>query len=776
MKIRKKGKGIVTKKVATATIAVFIGVGVFPINSITTLATTNTMALQQNNNTESGQDYDSVFRIQNQDILSFSNNAGAYNNSPLSNMFDGNTSTHWETNKPNTSTFKNNVVVKFKEEVTIDRVYYYSRVKGAANKGFPTKFSIYSSLEDEGENFTLVYSGTSTVTSEKLEIRFNNEAKFKRLKFVFDESYQNWSAASELQFYKPDYLANKANNLFTDGTMTEVKSGVTLAEVNSMLEEAKIHPDKNLMEKIQMAKYILEGGNLRQEVFSIEQRGNGVYHARNILKTSSYGTNLLPTGRAALAGEEIKVYVDGEAGKPLPQITFSQQVGHWNAWQRTYNLKQGENIFIVPKIYSENWSHKVIAGGAIYLVNPYTEAAQGEAPRIRIEGGHKYPIFYDGEDVNQFKKELQEYKVKLTEESNKYVDIVELVNDYAIINSNMKSAEVALLNSNQTAQGSLDFHAERLSKYFKYAGISEEGEINHIRNGARANLRLMQPWAFAYASGDHTGFQQESANTLFAGKLYGWAIAHELGHHFDVKDGFIGEVTNNMWANYNIVDLQNGPDRVEGSYDTIFTRHASDNYATLTQNTSINTLSVWWQLHLLDTNYWAKYQAAYREGIAGNMGLNKNERMALVSSYAIGFDVTEHFERHKFINEASAVKVRNAIKELNIPEAAENIKPWYMWTKATKDRVSKFEQNYKPEITSIEKKDGKVEIKMNIDESAKNALLGYEVIQDGKVIGFTRTNTFKTVENVEAGEHSYKVRAFDLRLNVSQYSETKVIN
>jgi len=39
------------------------------------------------------------------------------------------------------------------------------------------------------------------------------------------------------------------------------------------------------------------------------------------------------------------------------------------------------------------------------------------------------------------------------------------------------------------------------------AGVSETGnDIKHIRNHTRANLRLMQPWAFAYAANDHTGF------------------------------------------------------------------------------------------------------------------------------------------------------------------------------------------------------------------------------------------------------------------------------
>lgn len=766
----KKGK---YKKTTAAALAVMFGVSVVPFVDISTaLASTNFVVTESEMEEMDRPSYDSVFQIPAEKIKSYMNNAGAYPNSPLSKMFDGDTTTHWETNKPNTSTFKNHVIVTFTEEVTLGSIVYYPRVQGAANKGFPTNYSIYASTKESGDDFTLVKEDSATIASDALKIKFDKETNFKRLKFVFDEAHQNWVAASELKFYKPDVLADRADALFTDGTMSELTKNVDLDEINQMLEQSKTHPNVYLTERLQIAKDILEGKNIAQEVFTVEQRGDGVFHARNILKTSSYGTNLLPTGIAALAGEQIKVYVEVEEGKPLPKITFSQQVGHWNNWQRTYNLKQGENVFTVPKIYSETWTHKVIAGGAIYIVNPYTPEQQGKAPRIRIEGGHNYPLFHDGDNVEVFIQELREYQEKLTAEPNKYVDIVELVNDYAIVNSNMTSALLFLNSPESTPQKTLDFHKERLGKFFAYAGISEQGDdIKHKRNGARANLRLMQPWAFAYAAGDHTGFQQGSANTLFGGSIYGWAEAHEIGHHFDIKGGFIGEVTNNMWANYNRM-LQNETDRIADSYASIFTNQASDEYMDLTY--SINDLGIWWQLHLLDENYWPNYQKAFRDGIAENMGLTKNERMAVVSSYALGMDITEHFKRNKFLDEVSVEKVKNALKTLEIPEAAENIKPWYMWTKATKDRESQFDQAYQPEIVSVTRKEGKVEIKVSIDAAAQDALLGYEVLQDGKVLGFTNTNTFISTINDDKETHTYQVRAFDLRSNATEYSEEVV--
>ena len=741
-----------------------------------TTSTIKSLSNEPKKSEDTNLSYDDIYRISNKKIKSYSNNGGEYPHSPLSNMFDNNTATHWETGTKNTSSFKNEFTVTFTEKLKIGSLVYTPRVTGSANKGFPKKYTIYSSTEETGEdNFTKIISGTAIVASGELKINFNKEIEAKRIKFVFDEASEEWAAASELAFYKIDKLSNNVENLFTDNTFSQVQSGITLNDVNKMLEEVNNHPNKSLLiEKLKLAKSILDKSyNPLDRVFEVEQRGDGVNHARNVLLTSSYGTNLLPTGIAALAGETIKVYVEVDDGAPLPQISFTQQMGHWKNWIHTFNLKEGENTFIVPTIYDETWTNKVIPGGAIYIVNPYTKEQQGNAPKIRIEGGHAYPLFEDGEDPVAFENELKEYKEKLEKNPKKYVDIVELVNDWTIINSNMASAEATFLSDGDfNAQKTLDFHKERLTAFFEYAGIYENSsDIKHSRNGARANLRLMQPWAFAYAAANHTGFQQICADNLFAGKSYSWAEAHEIGHHFDVKGGTIGEVTNNMWANYNSVDLQGESDRMASAYPILFTTVASDDYETLATPNNINALTIFWQLHLLDKDYWKNYQIAYREGVASDMGLSEYERMSVISSYVLGIDITEHFIRHKFITGNSIDKVKSALKKLKIETPPENIKPWYLSTKATLDRESKFTKEYTPEIISLSQANGKIVLTLDIDKEADDALLGYEVWEDGKIIGFTDTNTFSTIYDDDGKEHTYKVRAYDLRLNQSKFSE-----
>lgn len=708
--------------------------------------------------------YDKMFRILPEHIVSITNNGGKYGSSNLQYFIDGNTTTHWETGKANNDKFKNEVIFTFDKSVKLGSLVYYPRVNGAANKGFPTSYSIYSSDSESGDNFKLVAKGKASVASGGTQMTFD-PAEFKRLKFVFDTAKQNWAAGSEMAFYTPDTLPDKVDQLFTDGTMSALNPEFQdLAVLEGLLADAKEHPNKQLLEKVQMAMDIRQGtADYASQIFEVEQRGNMNKHSTAVLNTGGYSSNILPTGLTSRPGDTIKVYVDVDDGAPLPSIVFTQQIGKFSEWERSYALKEGENILKTPMIYKEGWAKtKVIPGGAIYLSNPYTSGEQGAAPRVRIVGGQTYPLFRDGDNVDNFLTELQAYQAKLKESPDTTVDIVEIYSDWFILNGNMNAAKV-YLSGEKNPQDIVTFHNTRQQQLLAFAGIDDRSEL-HSRNNARANIRLMQPFGSGYAAGGHVGSQQGSINNFFKG-VTGWLYSHEIGHQLDTRGGFIAEVTNNMWANHIAVDVQGEYDRV--SYDKIFKNQASDNYKELVK--SSNELAMWWQLHLLNENYWPNYESAYREKLLADSDLTKNERMAVVSCYALGMDVIEHFERYKFVERNDRIDA--ALKELNIPAAPENIKPWYLWTKATLDRSSAFTQDYLPTITSVVRSKDSVKITMSMDSSASQALLGYEVIEDGKIIGFTSGNTYTGTFTDDGKEHAYTVRAYDLRMNQTAVSE-----
>ncbi len=110
-------------------------------------------------------------------------------------------------------------------------------------------------------------------------------------------------------------------------------------------------------------------------------------------------------GKYVTAGEKIVVYVDADPNGKLPQLCFGQVGKGKGDWRRWVNLTPGRNEITVP----EN-----INPSAIYLVNQATSKEQAFAPRVRVEGGTKFPTYYHGEtNPKEFRKELEEFAKKV---------------------------------------------------------------------------------------------------------------------------------------------------------------------------------------------------------------------------------------------------------------------------------------------------------------------------------------------------------------------------
>ncbi|MGV3218099.1 NPCBM/NEW2 domain-containing protein [Clostridium baratii] len=227
------------------------------VETKSTKATISKFELLNNSNIGS---YDKVFKMDNSNIESITNNGGNYFDSTLDKSLDGNFNTHWETGNPNNSEFTNEVVFKLKKETTLNRIVYAARQSSAKGKGFAKELEIYGSLTDDGDDFRLVCSGEyAGSTGDTVEIKFDN-TKFKRIKFKFTKANENWASASEFMFYKEDKVSDKMKNLFTDATMSKVSAEFNSVEkINALDEEAKSHPlYSDFKEYIENAKLIVE--------------------------------------------------------------------------------------------------------------------------------------------------------------------------------------------------------------------------------------------------------------------------------------------------------------------------------------------------------------------------------------------------------------------------------------------------------------------------------------------------------------------------------------
>ena len=227
------------------------------VETKSTKATISKFELLNNSNIGS---YDKVFKMDNSNIESITNNGGNYFDSTLDKSLDGNFNTHWETGRQNNSEFTNEVVFKLKEETTLNRIVYAARQSSAKGKGFAKELEIYGSLTDDGDDFRLVCSGEyAGSTGDTVEIKFDN-TRFKRIKFKFTKANENWASASEFMFYKEDKLSDKMKNLFTDATMSKVSAEFnSLEKLNALDEEVKGHPlYSDFKEYIENAKLIVE--------------------------------------------------------------------------------------------------------------------------------------------------------------------------------------------------------------------------------------------------------------------------------------------------------------------------------------------------------------------------------------------------------------------------------------------------------------------------------------------------------------------------------------
>ncbi len=207
--------------------------------------------------------YNEKFRVLRNEIKSISNNGGQYSSSSIDKAIDGNVSTHWETGKANTSTFKNEVIFEFNDIETIDRIAYATRQDGAKGKGFPNEFEIYASISGNDDDFKLVSIGAHSTNGNMMEFKFDT-VNAKKIKFVFKEANQGWASASEFWFYREDNLLDKLTNVFTNQNMNELNEEFnTIEKLEAFEAEAKTHPLYNdFKQYIDNAKLILEGNNV----------------------------------------------------------------------------------------------------------------------------------------------------------------------------------------------------------------------------------------------------------------------------------------------------------------------------------------------------------------------------------------------------------------------------------------------------------------------------------------------------------------------------------
>ncbi|MFF3101878.1 NPCBM/NEW2 domain-containing protein [Viridibacillus arvi] len=726
----------------------------------------------------SNEEYSKLFRMDIENIKSIRNNAGQYLSQVIGNAADGNLDTYWETNRSNSNDFTNEVEVEFKKSVELNRIMYGARKSD--RKGFAEEFEIYASQTSKGDTYQLVTTGKHNMVEGLVEAKFD-ATKFKRVKFKFKKSNQNWATLSELAFYTEDVIEDKVNSIFTDGTMSKVVPEFnSVDKINALENEAKAHPLYSILkERLDLAKSIVKGEvQVKGTIVEAEQRGDMVKHANQNLKFG-FGNNLQPTGFAAQPGDKITVYVDADATGPLPKLSIAQQEGSFANWRRDVVLVPGKNEITVPQVNKDSWyKNDVTPGGSIYINNPYTEGQQAKAPKIRFEGAEKIPFATKNTNVEEFKSFLKEYKKKMDEDIAKHpkvedrevLDIFEFVSDHIVWTGTATGAYKTYIEQGYSPLETIESYNTHMEEIFRYYGLDASDE-SHDPKLIRDNVRLAQPFGYMYAYTDHIGVQGDvMANHLIPFEVRGpsWGLTHEIGHRMDVNARLYGETTNNMLPQYMSGYYGKLDNRIPYEAN-IYKNVIKENLKDYNDQGLFEKLGVYWQLEMYSPGYWGKLNKLYRERDVKLTDGESSKQQYLVefSSEVLKLDLSEHFARHGFVvNEETRQKTAKYKK----PK-----KSWYL-----NDSVVGYEG------TGIEDKNASVKISITsnasnksktlsfkMDNKYKNDFLGYEIYRDGELVGFTSTDQFVDQKLDMDKNYTYKIIGYDKKLNSLKPVEVK---
>lgn len=715
------------------------------------------------------EEYNTTFKMPNTNISSITNNGAGYKGSPLKNAIDGDLNTHWETGKPNSATFKNEIIFNLNEKITLDRIVYYGRKSGATNKGFPKSFKIYASKTDSDNTFEFVADGKSAVSSKGRQIQFT-PTEFIRIKFVFEEAHNDWAAAGEFAFYKQDEFIDMIDDLFTDATQTKLNDAYNSKEAFAKIEALwNVHPEKEVYEKsIQTAKQLIENPNLSDElqkkIYTLEQNGSATHDAWTVKKQPYQLSDFLPSGLYYSPGETFELNVDIAEGDTRPAIVFDGC--------KTVSLKRGSNIITIPNNVKPN---------AVYFKNLATPNQQQYAPRISVrKGGKPYPLFVSGSDENEYLTFLKEYKAEMDKQNvnGKTIipNIAGFVTRHVMSAAHANQAYDLYVKKKFSPQQGADGWEEMLIFDYKLLGYSEDATNAKHKTPTTRILARVDDKGGMWAGGGQIGLG--SGSLALGAENLGWGAYHEVGHVIEMNALKFGEMTNNIFSMANQERVGEAI-RVEtdGNLNNIASLYTSgkimgNNYGTRpdaqVKTTQWSSHLLLWQLRIafgMDF-YTDVFTAGRNDNWKG--GKSASDNWAYYGSNVTGYDLGAYLHRVGFnVSEAT----RTYTSQFKTVDMAIQ----YGDKSARTYKGNGFVTGYKSKIASINRTDKGVVISIDA-EDCKDDVLGFEIYRNDTLLGYTNKNSYTDNTYGDAANAEYKIVAYDRNLKPAKISDSVRIN
>ena len=704
--------------------------------------------------------YDEKYKISTDNFKSVTNNGGNYGQSVLSKLYDDDKTTHWETGKPNSESFKNEVTFTFKEIQEIEKIIMSSR-KDAGQKGFPLEYEIYGSLNENSNEYKLISKGSAkNVTSEDTEIVIP-KTKFKKLKFRFVKAYNDMAGLADMSFYKEDTVTRKVNSLFKDKLYTNLSEEYNnIDKINSLEKEINNHPLKeDYIPIINLAKDIVNGNTIEEgQIITLSQRGDE-NKKRNETRQRFAGGNLDLTGKYVMPDEEFEVYVDADKDGLIPQVVLAQVGEVDGASNHRRTLKIGRNIIKAPS------GTKPFA---IYLSNRALPEEQSYAPRVRVSGENlnEYPIYIHG------KTNIDEYIEQV--KNHKGANMTDVMGDRFLISGKNSEAKIAYVDRGKTPLDTVKGFEKVIDTFDKLSGY-DENDPNPIHRPSKALYHYKGTNASGlFASNEYIHYDGSTARDLFSGNLGGWGILHEFGHQMENVDMMLGEVTNNL---YSIAGQKAFFGKVQRDFtgnqkniDKYFTFEGTKGFAGFGDEYEFK-LGLFERLLVITqiTNYFGDeaYTNAFRL-IRENPSKYKTgnyQSMITAMSEATGYDLSSHFEYYNYpVTEATknfTSKFKPFDKKIRYTTIDTHQK--------IENKVQTFNKETKAIINDVKQEKDGFTLNLSTNDDNKGTI-AYEIYRDGKLIALNRTGLYK--DNVDSSkEYKYEVIAYDYRANESIKSD-----
>lgn len=739
-------------------------------------------------------------------------------NDGIKNVVDGDYATHWTAAD---WTVSGRIDFTFKNPHEMNYVVFVPRVDDENYIKTLTRYHITVWEEDDD----LSGPGKEIITDKACKVRTDENGK-KYMIFEFPKTTVKkigvrgrmadggpvLHSASEIAFYNYDSLDDEIKALFGDDAFTTLASGVTQNDIDaikakldskdSYYVDSAIFKEELALAEALLAKDNSKLGMIKEGLVSIDASGD----AKRINDWS-------PLGIVGFAGKKMVVYADIPEGEKVELIP-TQYYSEANSLSgNVIELTKGRNIIDITKI----GSLKETAGGSFYYRYTGQKGSQiklqirsinnsvVEIPTLELYDWYELSEGQRKEKIGQYIDDLTAYQTKINTLKDKETNP---------LNSTEISGRNILLSlpADQVFAGitgaasTKDAQIEKL--YNNMLAWEEVTEVVHTTYGldnplsvlkSRQNIRYMRMFgkAFMYAAGSYIGVGYGSTSALVQGKptstlgenttnsLFGWGIAHEIGHNMDRLGK--AEITNNIYSL--MLQTYDGKDNtlqsrleLSNKYEDIYKKVAIGDKGMA--NDVFTQLGMYWQLHLAydngekDTengplNFYNQLFKVYDSGEVN--AFSGDDKFAVAASIVAKKDLTEFFTKWG-ANLSDAAKA--AMKEY----ASEERKIQYLTDESRRYRLSGGTGIQNMEITAIasveetptgESNANKVEITITPNSSIEaKDLLGYEIFRDGKQIAFITGTTYEDVlGSANNKAFKYEVRAIDALGNIINKGE-----